>query len=92
MVILKTFFKRKQVASPFVFEVDEQTIDEISKINAVSIKNFNSNKNFIKLQIAMVLVIDMLMKFIELDGLFDSKIEILFMLCKETMMRLEKLQ
>ena len=54
--------------------------------------HFNSNKKCIKLQIAVVLVIDMLMKFIELNGLFDSKIEILFMLCKETIMMLEKLQ
>ena len=54
--------------------------------------NFNSNNNFIKLQIAIVLVIDMLRKFIELNGLFDSKIEILFMLCKDSIMMLETLQ
>ena len=42
MVIVKTFFKRKQVASPFVFEVDEQRMDEIFKMKAVSIKNMAS--------------------------------------------------
>ena len=41
MVILKTFFKRKQEASPFVFEV-EQTMDEIFRMKAVSIKNMTS--------------------------------------------------
>ena len=42
MVIVKTFDKRKQVASPFVFEVDEQRMDEIFKMKAVSIKNMAS--------------------------------------------------
>ena len=42
MVIVKTFDKRKQVPSPFVFEVDEQRMDEIFKMKAVSIKNMAS--------------------------------------------------
>ena len=54
--------------------------------------NFNSNKKFIKLQIAIVLVMDMLRKFMELNGPSDSKIEIIFKLCKETIMRFETLQ